>query len=351
MDGNGHVESTALATASPGAIISTTEMRAALQAAKEQQDILGLFVRDIMTEGVDYGTIPGTARKGPDGKEIPNRTLLKPGAEKLIAFFRCRPRFKLRRHEDPDKGLYSYEFRCEILTASGDVVAEGFGSASSRESKYRWRTAQRTCPKCKQPAIRQSTKEPGYYCWGKIGGCGAKFPPGDKAIEGQQLGRVENPDMADVANTVLKMAKKRAMVDAALALARCSDLFGQDLEDLVDTAATPAPAAKSEAPKSNGAAKPAPTQAKTPDGEPYNPQTGELDGFGDPGLPTPEEKAEHEADTLLELIAAAKSLPMLQALAARCRALPPNQQPRVREKFQAAWKALASTGREPGAEG
>lgn len=225
-----------------GEIISTQELRAGLQAAKEQQTILGMFVRDVMTEDVDYGTIPGTD-KIVNGQKVPNRTLLKPGAEKLVALFKCSPKFHIRRREDPSIGLYAYEFRCEIYSSSGALVAEGFGSASSMESKHRWRTAQRTCPKCQAAAIQVSKfadKNGGefgigsYYCFAKVGGCGAKFKVGDQAIEGQKLGRTENPDMADVANSVLKMAKKRAMVDAALALSRCSDLFGQDLEDFRD---------------------------------------------------------------------------------------------------------------------
>ena len=41
----------------------------------------------------------------------------------------------------------------------------------------------------------------------------------------------ENPDIADVYNTVLKMAKKRAMVDAVLTITAASDIFTQDLEE------------------------------------------------------------------------------------------------------------------------
>lgn len=235
---------TELAVQTSGEIISTQELRAGLQAAKEQQTILGLFVRDVMTEGIDYGTIPGT-EKIVNGQKVPNRTLLKPGAEKLIALFKCSPKFHIRRREDPDNGIYAYEFRCEIYSAAGALVAEGFGSASSMESKHRWRTAQRVCPKCKGSFIQVSKFEDksggefgvgSYYCFQKLGGCGVKYKAGDKSIEDQKLGRTENPDMADVANSVLKMAKKRSMVDAALALSRCSDLFGQDLEDFQDVA-------------------------------------------------------------------------------------------------------------------
>jgi hypothetical protein len=39
-------------------------------------------------------------------------------------------------------------------------------------------------------------------------------------------------DPADVANTVLKMAKKRAQIDMTLTATAASDIFTQDLEDL-----------------------------------------------------------------------------------------------------------------------
>ena len=42
---------------------------------------------------------------------------------------------------------------------------------------------------------------------------------------------MENPDLADVYNTVLKIAKKRAHVDASLTATAASDIFTQDMED------------------------------------------------------------------------------------------------------------------------
>ena len=42
---------------------------------------------------------------------------------------------------------------------------------------------------------------------------------------------VENDDPYTLVNTVLKMAKKRAQVDAALTVASLSEIFTQDLED------------------------------------------------------------------------------------------------------------------------
>lgn len=197
----------------------------------EQRALLGQYVKHHMIEGTDYGTIPGTNKP----------TLLKAGAEKLTDLFRCTPIYEIvERIEDWDRPLFHYLFRVRIESReSGVIVAEGYGSANSRESRYRWRMADRVCPGCRKPAICRSkfpprnnpNAEPGWYCFDKKGGCGANYAANDPSIVNQVAGRVENPDICDVANTILKMAKKRALVDASIALARCSDLFTQDLED------------------------------------------------------------------------------------------------------------------------
>jgi hypothetical protein len=44
--------------------------------------------------------------------------------------------------------------------------------------------------------------------------------------------RLDNDDPYTLANTVLKMAKKRAQVDATLTVASLSEIFTQDIEDL-----------------------------------------------------------------------------------------------------------------------
>lgn len=242
MGENVHTESngsTAIAVQETRAIAPRTVRgiltREALQEAAEQRKLLAEFVREQMIEGTDYGTIPGTERKGKDGKMEPNRTLLKPGAEKLVEIFRCTPEYDvLKEVEDYDRGLFAYRFRCRLIQRDADaVIAEGYGSATSYEGKYRWRTAARLCPDCSLPAIIKGKAEygGGWVCFKKKGGCGAKFNDGDPIIEDQEQGRIENDDLCTYQNTVLKMAKKRALVDGAIALARVSDLFTQDAED------------------------------------------------------------------------------------------------------------------------
>ena len=199
-----------------------------LKMEAEQRKLLGEYVKDQMDEGTDYGVIPGTKSK----------TLLKPGAEKLASLFRCTPRFEIvEKTEDWDAMLFHYQFRCFIETnANGAVVAEGFGSANSREGKWRWRQSNRKCPNCGKEAIIKGKADygGGWLCFAKKGGCGAKWEDGSSEIESQEVGRVENDDVGTLVNTILKIAKKRALVDASIALTRCSDLFTQDVEDTHD---------------------------------------------------------------------------------------------------------------------
>ncbi|QSQ14018.1 hypothetical protein [Myxococcus landrumensis] len=248
----------------------------------EQRKVLAEYVAKHMVKGQDFGVIPGTDKP----------TLLKPGAEKLTDLFRCTPKFSLVKEfskEDWEAGFFKYTFRCRLMQRDTEaVLAEGFGSANSRESRYRWRSAKRVCPECSKSDALNKSKPPreGYYCWDKKGGCGAQFAANDKRITEQVLGRVENIDIADLDNTILKMAKKRALVDGAIALARCSDMFTQDVEDLMDMATEgdePAPKAAPparEPPKAEVLPPEQPVQRKTKQAEVTNFEKQGASGFG-----------------------------------------------------------------------
>lgn len=51
--------------------------------------------------------------------------------------------------------------------------------------------------------------------------------------------RIPNEDPYTLVNTLLKIARKRAIVNAALTVGSLSDLFTQDIEDIVDAIAQP----------------------------------------------------------------------------------------------------------------
>jgi hypothetical protein len=99
------------------------------------------------------------------------------------------------------------------------------------EAKWRWREAKRVCPICGRETINRSKKDDGWYCWAKIGGCGAQFSGSDRRVIDQQVGRVENPDIYDQLNTIDKIAQKRALGSSIKVAANVSEFFTVDLED------------------------------------------------------------------------------------------------------------------------
>jgi hypothetical protein len=178
-----------------------------------------------MKQDEHYGVIPGTAKP----------TLLKAGAEKLLLLFRLDPEYEVSHSRD---GTHlTVLSKCTLFhIPTGNRMGSGWGWCSTMESKYAYRQAKRKCPKCGEETINRSKfasrgPEPGWYCHRKVGGCGAEFPANDGLIVNQPLGRVANPDLADLYNTVLKMANKRSLVAAVLNVTAASDIFTQDLED------------------------------------------------------------------------------------------------------------------------
>ena len=184
-------------------------------------------------DGGDYGPIPGAGKK---------KVLLKSGADKLCEIYGLYDEYLvLSSVEDWEKGLFDYTLKCVLKSRRDDsTVGSGVGSCSSFESKYRWRDQKRACPNCGKPTIIRAKnwttgEQEGWVCWkkeGKSDGCNTKFKDGDKKIEDQVTGRIENPDIIDSKNTVLKMAKKRAKIDATIGVTRSSGIFTQDLDDL-----------------------------------------------------------------------------------------------------------------------
>lgn len=177
-----------------------------------------------LRRGVDFGVIPNTDKP----------TLLKPGAEKIAQLFGCAPELdEVHRDQDPNTGYLYIEYRCRLMNLqTGQILAHGVGACSSWESKYRWR-------------------------WEYYNGKGNP-PEGEGWDYGQAKSgrsywrrRIENRDLIDQWNTVLKMAKKRALVDAALTVSGASEKFTQDLEDMPEFQGEPeqqAPAQPAPAP-------------------------------------------------------------------------------------------------------
>lgn len=223
------------------AMMSEEQFASRLDAVQKGLERVRQIQRRLMTEDEDYGTIPGTKKP----------TLLKPGAEKLCAFYGLVATYEIRTTygDGQTRPWITVEAKAvmHLGAEDGPVVGEGYGSANSSESKHRYRSAKRGCPACgsvgsisKSKYSDKNTGDIGWWCRD----CKANYASDDAAITEQALGQIENPDPADVENTCLKMGKKRAFIDGTLTTTATSGLFSQDLEDMEPTSAPKAPVEK-----------------------------------------------------------------------------------------------------------
>ena len=154
-----------------------------------QKHIMKDLMSKVLKKGEHYGLIPGCGDKP---------ALFKSGAEVVGLTFGIHPEFTVKMTDLKD-GHREYEVSCHMFRNSDKMeLGGGVGMCSTMEKKYRYRTVKRL--------NKQTGKE-------------------EKVT-------IENPNIEDVYNTVLKMAKKRAFVDAILTSTAASDFFSQDLEDM-----------------------------------------------------------------------------------------------------------------------
>ena len=229
------------------------------QALDRYDAVVELVRSRLWRDGVDSGEIPGASKP----------TLLKPGAEKLCAFFGLTPLFETTRViEDwtgKDHGgepLFAYTVTCSLMR--GDrIIAQGAGDAHSWETKHRYRwvkaedvppgvtlsTLQRREDVASEPRFAVQRKETG----GKYGKPLSYWERFEAAIEdgtavtetrqskagnpvewviiADATYRVPNGNPADLTNTLMKMSQKRGLVAAVLLATNASEFFTQDLED------------------------------------------------------------------------------------------------------------------------
>lgn len=167
--------------------------------------------RAIMREGEDYGTIPGT----------PKPTLYQPGADTLCiaAGLGVGEPVIERATEDWEFGFFFYLIKQPLIDQTGNIVAWGIGSCSSKEDKYAWRWV--PIFKLSDEDKKAAEGEQWHREW-RVSKGGKRF----------LMYRMPNPDPYSQANTILKMATKRAYVSATLRATGAHRVFTQDVEDL-----------------------------------------------------------------------------------------------------------------------
>lgn len=187
---------------------------------KRQVNEMATLLKDVMQKGTHFDQIPGAG---------PKPVLLKGGAEKLSLMFRLAPRYKVSK-TDFEGGHREYMVECELYhIATNQYWGGGVGSCSTMEKKYKYRRSEGENTGKPVPKEYWKDRDASF-----IGGKGFQTKK-DQAGRWMIFTRgenTENPDIADTYNTVLKMAKKRAHVDAILTATSASDIFTQDAEDM-----------------------------------------------------------------------------------------------------------------------
>ncbi len=209
-----------------------------------------------MKEGEHFGRIPGCGDKP---------TLLKPGAEKLCLLFRLAPAYDVEERQ-LERGHREYRVTTTLTSIMTQVrIGQGVGSCSTLENKYRFRAGPVEITERAVPRVYWETRQDDpAKAQELLGGKGftAKKVDGQGWMVAKGGEKVETDSPADHYNTVLKMAKKRALVDAVLTATAASDIFTQDLEDISATLAAlnpPAPTPPVASTAANESSAPAPT--------------------------------------------------------------------------------------------
>ena len=150
--------------------VTTSEARGkTVEEAKQFNDEMNRFIDTVLIAGSDFGLIANFKKP----------ILLKAGAEKILNYLGLIARTEVvNRVENYDIGFFSYEIKVFLVDFNGIVRSEGYGICNSRETKY------------------------------------------------------AKNDAFSMQNTIIKMAKKRALVDATLNVGSLSSRFTQDIEDL-----------------------------------------------------------------------------------------------------------------------
>ncbi len=199
-------------------MIVTESMPLGPKAIQANINAIQRVMKECMKSDVHYGKIPGCGSKP---------TLYKAGSEIILATFRIAVDPVVEDLSTPDEARYRVK---TVGTCMGHIVGTGVGECSSNEEKYKWRKA---------------------ICDGEFQAAEVTHRRDKFTADGKTYQQVRtNP--ADIANTVLKMAKKRSQIDLTLTATAASDCFTQDIvdgdEETIDAPKAPVKAPQAKAP-------------------------------------------------------------------------------------------------------
>lgn len=224
----------------------------------ERHNAMTAFLTEALKEGRDYGSIPGTGT-GPDGK--PRMTLLKPGAELILIGFGCVAVDEVIQSDAEHNAEIKYSLD-KWVKADPPMIGNQQDKQMIEQLKaagtHRWKKDGASW--VWQEKINESGTSLGFYRYvvrtrivNKA--TGETVGTGTGSCSTAESKYIRAP--RDAENTVLKMASKRATIDAVLKTFGLSERFSQDMDELMENKA-----ARSEAPVASPAIVEAPTEPK-----------------------------------------------------------------------------------------
>jgi len=224
--------------------------------AMARRKALEAYVSECLIEGVDYSV---------DERDPNKKNLLQAGADKVLNLYALTSRADVVEQTeiwDPANPFFYYKVKSTIIwprrmedgSIREEVIAEGFGSCNSKETKYAWRWFSREEMSKEMQVLadkgtyKTETREKNVP-WFTLTDeekkrCAEEKWKQEDAVSkgGKTYVRVDHPgvvmyrtpneDIFDQVNTILKIGKKRSYVDATIRATKAGDLFTQDLEDL-----------------------------------------------------------------------------------------------------------------------
>lgn len=169
---------------------------------KARLDMIVDIADHAMKPNIDYGKVPGTDKP----------SLWQAGADKLCVAFQVAPKIKdITEISVGDEKAYRV-IVVGVHQSAGIELGEGAGECSSNEEQYRFRYSVHDNEWNATPEDRRRLKY---------------------KRDGSTIKQIRTSPV-DVANTVLKMAVKRAKIAMVLAVTGAAAIFTQDVEDLAE---------------------------------------------------------------------------------------------------------------------
>ncbi len=181
--------------------LAEVDVQKLIEQLRRVPDVLTQISKNVMRLGVDYGKVPGSQKP----------SLWNSGAQLLARFYGLAPEITIlfkTEESNEQNPFFDFTVDCRLYGKNG-FVGSGIGSCNTRETRYAWRwVGESQLPRGMDKSTLQT-----------------------RTSYDRTQYRIPTPpdEVYTLKNTVLKMAEKRAFVDAVLRVTGASRIFTHDI--------------------------------------------------------------------------------------------------------------------------